>query len=95
MYELYVGERFASLYPSGLLPHTPVHFDEGDLLHARKLNATEINATKEEKRYEESLRELISSFLKPLPEERLQNPEEIIRHSFFNGVNWENLKQLI
>ena len=95
LYELYVGERFATLYPSGLLPHTPVQFDEGDLLTARKLNATEINATKEEKRYEDSLRDLISSFLKPFPEERLQSPDEIIQHSFFKGVKWENLKQLI
>ena len=95
MYELYVGERFASLYPSGLLQHTPVQFDEGDLLAARKMNAIEFGATTEEIRFEEALRDLISNFLVPLPEERMQYPEEIISHKFFKGVNWENLKQLI
>ena len=95
LYELYIGERFTSLYPSGLLLHTPVQFDECDLLAARKINAIEISTSKEEQRYEDSLKKLISSFLKPLPEERLKAEEEIKRHSFFKGVNWENLKQLI
>ena len=95
LYELYVGDRFASLYPSGLLSHTPVQFDDGDLLTARRLNANEINATKEELSFENSLRDLISRFLKPLPVERLKDPEEITQHLFFKGVNWENLKQLI
>ena len=95
MYELYVGERFANLYPSGLLQHTPVQFDEGDLLAARKLNALEFGATTEEIRFEQALRDLITKFLIPLPEDRVQNPEDIISHRFFKGVNWENLKQLI
>ena len=92
---MYVGDRFASLYPSGLLSHTPIQFDECDLLTARKINATEIPTSKEEQRYEESLKMLISSFLKPLPKDRLQAEDDIKQHPFFKGVNWDNLKQLI
>ena len=92
LYELYVGERFAVLYPSRLLPHTPVQFDESDLLATRrKLHE---NNTVDERRCEESLRSLITGFLKPLPEDRLQDAEDITQHPFFKGVNWENLKQL-
>jgi len=93
LYELYVGERFAVLYPSRLLPHTPVRFDESDLLATRrKLHE---NNTVDERRCEESLRSLITGFLKPLPEDRLQDAEDITQHPFFKGVNWENLKQLV
>ena len=92
---MFVGERFISLYPSGILSHTPVQFDECDLLAMRKINAIEFSMSKEEKRYEESLRKLISGFLKTSPEDRLQKGEEIKQHSFFKGVNWDNLNQLV
>ena len=95
MYELFVGERFTSLYPSGILSHTPVKFDASDLLSMRKINAIEFSISKEEQRYEESLKKLISSFLKMSPDERLQEREEIKQHSFFKGVNWDNLSQLV
>ena len=93
LYELYVGERFAVLYPSRLLPHTPVQFDESDLLATRRKLYE--NNTADERRCEESLRSLITGFLKPLPEDRLQDAEDITQHPFFKGVNWENLKQLV
>ena len=95
MYELFVGERFTSLYPSGILSHTPVQFDGSELLAMRKINAIEFSISKEEERYEESLKKLISGFLKTSPDDRLQEREEIKRHSFFKGVNWDNLSQLV
>ena len=95
LYELFVGERFTSLYPSGILSHTPVQFDGSELLAMRKINAIEFSISKEEERYEESLKKLISGFLKTSPDDRLQEREEIKRHSFFKGVNWDNLSQLV
>lgn len=95
LYELFVGDRFISLYPSGILSHTPVQFDGCDLLAMRKINAIEFSMSKEEKRYEESLKKLISGFLKTSPDDRLQEREVIKQHSFFKGVDWENLNQLV
>ena len=96
LYELYVGERFAMLYPSGLLSHTPVQFDECELLEERRWrhNTVELPPSKKEQFFEESLQNLIINFLKPLPDDRLCEEEKIKNHSFFKGIDWDNLKHL-
>ena len=39
---------------------------------------------------EEELKDLITRFLNPVPEDRLVNPNEIKKHRFFRGINWSN-----
>ena len=83
LFELYTGTNFCEMFPSGLLPHTPAKFE----FSCRR--------SEDDPAFAARLEDLISGFLKPLPEHRLgygpYGQKDVQTHEFFNGLDWSKL----
>ena len=74
LFELVTGSSFNQIFPSGLMPHTPLHWA---LDNEQKSND------------EDELKDLIANLIQTSPQMRLTS-QQIKDHRFFRGVNWDS-----
>ena len=74
LFELLTGSSFYQIFPSGLMPHTPLYWT----LDEQKSNDEETD-----------LKDLIANLVQTNPQMRLTS-KQIKEHRFFRGVNWDS-----